>query len=215
MARPTNATLDAQAAAHSTAPERILEAAREHFRLKGLAGARMHEIATDAGVNKAMLHYYYRTKEELFDAVFRHDTEAFRRALVALMLGPAPLEAKIEAFVGVYMQAMLPNPHIPVFMITTVAQFPERLQAMLAQTPQLAQAVQAWRQTVADAVAAGRIRPIGADQLYAHILGTTAMAFIAQPMIARLFELDAAAYRAFLEARGREVPAFILSGLRP
>src|SRR5262245_51487236 len=50
--------------------ERIITAARKVFLSKGLAGARMQDIADEAGINKALLHYYFRSKEKLFDMIF-------------------------------------------------------------------------------------------------------------------------------------------------
>ncbi len=54
----------------SSTEQNILNAAISVFQKKGMAGARMQEIADEAGINKAMLHYYYRSKQLLFDAVF-------------------------------------------------------------------------------------------------------------------------------------------------
>jgi AcrR family transcriptional regulator len=54
-----------------TTEEKILEAAKKVFHRKGFEGARMQEIADEAGINKALLHYYFRTKENLFDDVFK------------------------------------------------------------------------------------------------------------------------------------------------
>ena len=54
----------------STTEEKILEAAKEVFMKYGLYGARMQDIADTAGINKALLHYYFRSKEKLFDAVW-------------------------------------------------------------------------------------------------------------------------------------------------
>lgn len=211
MARPTNATLDQQ----PPTAERIMAAARDHFRQKGLAGARMHEIAADAGLNKAMLHYYFRSKEDLFDAVFRHDTEPFRLSVVALMLGPLPLRDKITAFVNTYLDFVLPQPHIPVFMLTTLTQFPERMGVMLAQTPNYRKGVEMWSASVREAVARGEIRPIEPVHLWQHVLGLTLIGFIARPMLTRLFDLSPEAYAAVLEQRRQEVPTFILNALRP
>ena len=54
---------------HQGAEEKILSAARKIFTTKGMAGARMQDIANEAGINKALLHYYYRDKEKLFETI--------------------------------------------------------------------------------------------------------------------------------------------------
>ena len=62
--------------------ELIFESAIKIFHSKGLAGARMQEIADEAGINKAMLHYYFRSKLLLFEAVFKKATELFNGGVV-------------------------------------------------------------------------------------------------------------------------------------
>ena len=53
------------------AEERILAAAKKVFTTKGMAGARMQDIADEAVINKALVHYYFRDKDKMFEVVFR------------------------------------------------------------------------------------------------------------------------------------------------
>ena len=82
--------------------ERILESARQIFQAKGLQGARMQEIADKAGINKAMLHYYYRSKELLFEAVFEEAANRIFPKIVELLNTDYPLFEKIEYFVDYF-----------------------------------------------------------------------------------------------------------------
>ena len=79
--------------------EKILEAARQVFLKKGMDGARMQEIADEAGINKALLHYYYRSKDKLFEAVFN---EIFTQLIIKVspvLLSNAPVKEKINLFI--------------------------------------------------------------------------------------------------------------------
>src|SRR6185369_16276108 len=83
---------------------RILDAAHAVFVRAGTAGARTLEIAKEAGVNPALLHYYFRTKERLAEAVFRRAAGQLLPAVVRILGSDAPLEDKVEQVVQVELQ---------------------------------------------------------------------------------------------------------------
>src|SRR5918911_2376982 len=80
--------------------QRILDAARAVFIRRGTAGARMQEIAKEAGVNQALLHYYFRSKERLSTAVFLQFASRVLPAVVHVLGGDAPIDEKIDRIVG-------------------------------------------------------------------------------------------------------------------
>src|SRR3984893_9520930 len=79
--------------------QRILDAANTVFLRRGTAGARMEEIAREAGVNQALLHYYFRTKDRLAEAVFRHAAQQLLPAVILILGSALGLEAKVERVV--------------------------------------------------------------------------------------------------------------------
>ena len=96
----------------------IMEAAKKIFGRKGLDGARMQEIADEAGINKALVHYYFRSKEKLFEAVVNETFLSFFPKVLSLMSNPSiSLFKKIESFVNLYISLIQENPHIPGFMV--------------------------------------------------------------------------------------------------
>jgi len=86
----------------ATTEEKIVEAARTIFIKKGLSGARMQEIADEAGINKAMLHYYFRSKDMLFEMIFRQSAQKLFAKLNIIFDSDMSLFEKIEKFVGDY-----------------------------------------------------------------------------------------------------------------
>src|SRR5207253_2047360 len=88
---------------------KILEAARSVFIRRGTAGARMQEIAAEAGVNQALLHYYFRSKDQLGAAVFAQMASRLFPALLQVLSSDASLDAKIEQIVGVYHENLTRN----------------------------------------------------------------------------------------------------------
>ncbi|NHB67266.1 TetR/AcrR family transcriptional regulator [Perlabentimonas gracilis] len=106
----------------------ILNAARQVFVRKGLDGARMQEIADEAGMNKALLHYYFRSKEKLFKMVFREAMSKFFPGMVVILgSSEIPIEKKVEAFIENYIKIIQENPFIPSFIIGELNKNPEQL----------------------------------------------------------------------------------------
>src|SRR6187402_2554521 len=98
---------------HQGAQEKILAAARKVFTTKGMAGARMQDIADEAGINKALLHYYFRDKDKLFETIFMEEAQRFFPKINAIFQSDDPLFEKIEKFVNEYIDEMQENPYLP------------------------------------------------------------------------------------------------------
>jgi len=98
---------------------KILEAAKRVFVQKGLDGARMQEIADEAGINKALLHYYFRSKEKLFMTIFKVELNNFFPRLIPVLLSKEMnYEQKIRHFVEEYIELFLRNPEMIAQFIT-------------------------------------------------------------------------------------------------
>jgi TetR/AcrR family transcriptional regulator len=115
-----------------TTEENILHHARDTFYRKGLAGARMQEIADQAGINKAMLHYYFKTKEQLFEKVFVQAFEVFAGKIAELFSGDLKLEDKITAYINHTVDSLAENPGIPVFVMHELTHNPGRVTQLFA-----------------------------------------------------------------------------------
>src|SRR3954470_16415970 len=97
----------------SDTENRILLAARAVFMRRGTAGARMQEIAEEAGVNQALLHYYFRSKEGLSAAVFQQFAARLFPALIQTLGSDALLDEKIDRIVALYLDNLSLNPFLP------------------------------------------------------------------------------------------------------
>ena len=101
----------------STTEGKLLAAAKKVFTTKGMAGARMQDIADEAGINKAMLHYYFRDKDKLFEVIFLQEAEKFFPKINTIFESDLPLFEKIEQFVNEYIDEMVENPYLPWFIL--------------------------------------------------------------------------------------------------
>ncbi len=112
--------------------ERIFEAATEVFIEKGLDGSRIQDIADRAGMNKSLLHYYYRSKDRLFDAVFEMIAMKMLKKFAPVFEGDLTLEEKIRFFFREHLSFLQKNPRLPAFLLNEVNRHPERIRKFLA-----------------------------------------------------------------------------------
>lgn len=196
--------------AGDTTESLILAAAREVFIIKGLEGARMQEIADKAGINKALLHYYFRSKENLFDAVFSEVASHLFPAMKQLLESDMAIKEKILFFVKIYLTALHDNPYIPAFVINTLNTNPERFLKYIKKSgisPVLLQ------KQIDDEVAHGLIRAVKAEHLLVNTIAMCIFPFVARPIIQNIFSMADDEYRLYLESRQNEVVDFVLKSI--
>lgn len=190
--------------------EKIFRAAQTVFQQKGFDGARMQEIADEAEINKSMLHYYYRSKDNLFLQVFQAGVKKIMPQLFGILASEKELKEKVHAVVNFYHDMYGENPHLPSFVIYEMNQHPERFKEFIAsmhiQLPQI------FIKQVQDAVAEGIVKPINAHQFLINMVSLCMMPMIARRMVQTLFTMEDAAYKTFLEERRSLIPNMILNG---
>jgi TetR/AcrR family transcriptional regulator len=193
--------------------EKILNAARKVFVKKGLAGARMQDIADEADINKAMLHYYFRNKEKLFDMIFMEAAQKLFPKINHIFESDTPLFEKIENFANEYITVMLENPYLPIFVLNEINQNPEvffeKLNKKMGFPPPLKLLEQIERET-----RKGTIKRISPLQLLMNLLSLCIFPFIVKPMFQLRVGLDELQFRHLLEQRKNEVPKFIIDAIR-
>lgn len=203
------------------AEARILDAAHRVFLRTGTAGARTQEIAAEAGVNSALLHYYFRTKERLAEAVFKRAAAELFPAVAQVLLSDRPIEEKVREVVRVELDQLSRTPYLPGYIISELTYHPERIQQLLAMltgsTPEsLGQMVlKRLDAQIKAEVKAGRMRAIGADQFLVNLLSMCIFPFAARPMLGALLGLEGDQFTRFIKERKRVLPEFFLSALRP
>ena len=200
--------------------QRILEAAHQVFLRRGTSGARMQEIAAQAGVNQAMLHYYFRSKERLAAAVFRRAAERFLPSVLDILGSDLELEAKVERVVQLEVEHLRRSPYIPGYVLGELNHQPQRANQLveaLTAMPQPAAVPRILETLTAqlDARArAGTMRRMAADQFVIYLISLCVFPLAAKPMILALLRMDAAAFERFLDRCQQELAPFFLRGLR-
>src|SRR6476619_4101940 len=183
----------AEHALDSDTEQRILEAAKAVFVLRGTAGARMQEIAEEAGVNQALLHYYFRSKDRLAQAVFRETAGRMFPAIIGILGGDLPLEKKIDALVATYLDTMSRTPFLPGYILSELHHHPERMSQLLGNVvgnksggdvPNIVRPIfEKLDRQLEDEARAGRMKRISSPQFVVNLLSLCIFPFAARPML--------------------------------
>ena len=201
--------------------KRILEAAKAVFIRHGTSGARMQDIAEEAGVNQALLHYYFRSKERLSQAVFRDAAGRMFPAIIQIVGGDQPISAKIDFIVDAYITAMTRSPFLPGYIISELHHHPERIQQLLGEisggdiTSLTKPAFDKLEKQLAAEARAGRMRRMSAAQFFVNLLSLCVFPFAARPMLHAAFGFDDADFAKFIEQRRKDLPVYIRSAIQP
>ena len=192
--------------------EKILQAARKVFIRDGWAGARMQDIADEAGMNKALLHYYFSNKEQLFLTIFKEATLEFLPRMNAIFESDMPLFEKIHCFCREYIAQVSANPFIPQFLFSEMNRQPEKLLKKVwgDQKPQ----VQKLAEQVQQEVANGNIKPIHPLHLVMNMFAMCVFPFVAKPMLQYATPVTDARFMEMMEERKTLIPSFIIDAIR-
>lgn len=196
---------------------RILEAAVQEFMAKGYAGARTTAIAEAAGVTHAMLHYYFRTKDKLFDRIIESKIGTLRDIMLASLGDPTiPLFDKIKSAIETHQDFIAANPELPRFMINEVLSRPDRMPKVIERlkhhTPLVVESLQRQIDEYADR---GLCRRVDAGMLMLDIVSLNIFPFSARLMVNALLGGMMENPQAFVEARKKENLETIMRKLKP
>ncbi|MBN1182615.1 MAG: TetR/AcrR family transcriptional regulator [Bacteroidales bacterium] len=197
--------------------KKILDAAEIVFYKKGMDGARMQEIADEAGINKSLLHYYYRSKDKLFEMIFKKAISSFVPKMSAIWESDMPLFEKIEMFVAKYTDIFKKKPFIPSFVLHELNRHPARLVNTMRDAigENRYKFFGALEHQIDEEVKKGTIKPIKIEHLIINLIGLCIFPYVAKPIMKGLFfEDNTKLYNQFLEERKEHVAEFIIRALK-
>ena len=165
--------------------QKIIEAAQEEFMLKGFAGARTTAIAEKAGVTHAMFHYYFRTKEKIFEKIISQKLELLASLIKdTIMAGDYPLEEKLRHIIDRHIDFISDNPELPGFLVREIFSNHERLALVRSKIESFAPVLVANLQSELDkGYTEGKYRKIDARMLLIDIISLNVFAFMAAPLV--------------------------------
>ncbi|CAL1517490.1 TetR/AcrR family transcriptional regulator [Chitinophaga sp. MM2321] len=192
----------------------IIAAAKKIFMQKGLAGARMQDIADEAGINKAMLHYYYRSKDKLFEIIFEEAANSIFKVLSQILKSDLSFREMIAAIVENYLSHLTQNPFLPMFVLNEIHQNPERIMNRFRKTGHPPD-VKAFVAKVMLAQEKGEIKPTDPLQLLLNIVSMCIFPFAAKPLLKVVSGISEQQYNRIMEDRKKFLVDFIMAALQP
>lgn len=184
----------------------ILEAAVKEFSTKGFDGARTSTIAANAGVTHAMLHYYFRTKEKLFERIFKDKIQCIIKMVLSPMVeSEGSIKERICKGIEAHFKFLLANKELPVFFITTINSRPDSYrEAISILSSTASDRIKALQGALDKAYEAGEISKVKADALIGDIASLNVFPFLAYPMLMAASGYREEDYGAYMEMRMKE-----------
>jgi len=192
--------------------QKILTAAKYIFQQKGMDGARMQEIANKAGINKALLHYYYKNKQILFEAVFYQAFKVLAPKLSEILNSDLQLFAKIKAFTNGYIDFVIKHPYLPNFIIQELNRDSDFASKLIQRKD--FPTINIFKLQIEHSIKKGEIKLISTNQLFINMISLTVFPFIGAPLLKGFTELSDKAYQNLLTDRKTEIANFIINAIK-
>jgi TetR/AcrR family transcriptional regulator len=193
--------------------EKIFESATEVFIEKGMDGARMQDIANHAGINKSLLHYYYRTKDHLFNAVFEMIAGQMFKKFTPLFDEKLSLEEKLRFFYKEHISFMQKNPRLASFVLNEFHRNPEKIRKLVdnININKLWTTLEA--QHKEEFARFGITKEI-IPQLMTSIAAMSVFPFVAKPVISSIMEKMGYNFEEYIEERKEYAADFVIKAIK-
>lgn len=188
---------------------RILQAAEEVFVRDGYDGARMQDIADKAGINKALLHYYFRSKDGLFEKVLLSKYAQFWPKVEHLLTSDLRLIDCFEQIVEIYYDLLEANPMLPFFIITASHRDARFILDIKNELPRLT------FRKIQEAIDSGEVRPVNPAQFILSFMGMCVFPYLSRPMWTAILDVNDEAFRGFMRERRAEIKIYVRAMLTP
>jgi len=192
---------------------KIFEAATEVFIEKGMDGTRMQHIADRAGINKSLLHYYYRTKDRLFEAVFEKIADQLFKRFAPVLDEKLSLEDKIRFFYREHIEFLKKNPRLPAFVLNEINRNPERVRKLIRNID-IEKMWSTLENQHKDELRRYNIDREKIPQLMTSIASLSVFPFAARGIFEAIFEKMDISFNDYLEERKEYVAEFVIRAIR-
>jgi AcrR family transcriptional regulator len=194
--------------ADASTEEKIKSAARTIFHKKGFAATRTRDIAEEAGLNLALLNYYFRSKQKLFDLIMLESMQQFLTSMTGVFNDhETSLEEKIALLVSNYIDLLTEEPDIPLFILSELRNNPQELVSKIKVKEILMKSY--LMKQLQQAMQEGRIAPIHPLHFIMNIMGLTVFPFIAKPILSHLGDLSDEDFNRLAEQRKALIPVWV------
>jgi TetR/AcrR family transcriptional regulator len=191
--------------------EKILRAAEEVFLRDGYSGSRMQDIADLAGINKALLHYYFRSKDKLFDKIFEKKAALIFPQMEELLHQNLPITELMCIFVERYFEILLENPYMPLFIISTINKSDN--QSIIEKLP--FELNKKLMMILQNEIEMGKVKNVNPLHFIVSVFSMCAFPFMAKPMIMKMTNVSDEQFKQLMQNRIIEVQNYVKMILEP
>jgi len=186
--------------------------AKKVFLKKGMAGARMQEIADKSKINKSLIHYYFKNKQTLYEIVFNEVFSVIAPQIDIIINDDSTIEDKIRNFTCNYSSFRQQHPDLSNFIIHELNENPDFFQKLKSHSkfPNITK----FKLQVDKEIHQGKLIPINGEQLFINIISLNIFPFIAEPFIRGITNCDQKTYKGLLKVRRTEVADFIINSIK-
>lgn len=198
--------------------DRIKAVAQQLFLEQGFAATSTTQIAREAGCTQALVHYYYRTKENLFRQIFLDQVHAAMNVIARSLTPDVPFDEFLTNAISLYFDTLMENPHLPYFALEELVTNPARrkyIRDHFVRNPQFAMYYMQLDARVRREQEAGRLVKIETFDIMMSVASLTVFTFIALPMYQDLLDRTDEQIHEFVLHRKAEITRLVLNGLRP
>lgn len=192
----------------TTTEAKIKEAARVVFHKKGYAATRTRDIAEEAQINLALLNYYFRSKEKLFELIMMETLAGFfQRIGMVFNDEKTLLESKVQLFAEKYIDLLSEEPEIPVFILSEIRSHGAEMLEKLPIANSVLQSV--FAQQYEEAVKQGKMRELHPLHFLMNLLGLVVFPFVAAPLLKKIGKLENSQYNQLIQERKKMIPIWM------
>ncbi len=193
--------------------QKIFEAATQLFLEKGVDRTSVRDIASKAGINLALMNYYFRSKENLFDAIFTNLVKENTKELLKILDSDLPLKEKIQKYVEAYIGMLSANPLLVSFFMAIIHRSREKITKMTAIDHLYG--TEKFSQQLVDEGKAGKIRKTDPSHFFVDMISMITFPFAIKPLIMDRNEMSEEEFAAFIEERKEHITQMLLKSLMP
>lgn len=183
----------------------IKDTAKRIFLTEGKMLATTQDIADAAGVNRTLLHYYFRSRDVLFNMVFKEALTKLRERLHEVLGSELPFKQKVENLVNVFYEELTESPYLETFIALHLNQEPEKYEELFIVLPGGKERMKNFFKEVQREMDKGNIAEMKPVNFFINLFALMAYPFVARPIYLKMFDLTDAAYNRLLIERKKSI----------
>ncbi|MCW3111210.1 MAG: TetR family transcriptional regulator [Segetibacter sp.] len=189
----------------------IKDTAKHIFLTEGKMLATTQDIADAAGVNRTLLHYYFRSRDVLFNMVFKEALTKLRQRLHEVLGSELPFKQKVENLVNVFYEELIESPYLETFIALHLNQEPEKYEELFTGLPGGKERMKNFLKEIQREMEKGNIAEMKPVNFFINLFALMAYPFVARPIYVKMFDLTDTGYSKLLIERKKSIISMLFN----